>query len=149
MRKMLIISPERFERGLNSLIVRFSKDVKKIYYALIIQVLFFLVVISLTTFTSINQEQILWVVSIFGIAGIGVVADLNHLKKALQDGVNDLKSLNKIKNILGAIPEMLDLSATPNNDRQKYAVLLRTTLKKSLLTNNPAALMQEVAAILT
>jgi len=145
----MAISEERFDRGLNLIIDRFTNDIKKIYLAIFFQVVFFIIVVSLTTFTSINQEQILWVVSIFGIAGIGVVADLNHLKKALQDGVNDLKSLNKIKNILGAIPEMLDLSATPNNDRQKYAVLLRTTLKKSLLTNNPAALMQEVAAILT
>ncbi|KKL62224.1 hypothetical protein LCGC14_2187370 [marine sediment metagenome] len=144
----MLISPASFDRSLNSLIGRFSKDVKKIYYALIFQVLFFIVVISLTTFTSINQEQILWVVSIFGIAGIGDVADFQHLRKALQDGINDLKSLNKIRNILGAIPDMLDLSVTPNDDRQKFAVLLRTTLRKALLTSDTAALVQEVTAIL-
>ncbi|MFX0029548.1 MAG: hypothetical protein ACFE8B_10080 [Candidatus Hermodarchaeota archaeon] len=144
----MVITQERFEKGLNSLIGRFSRDIKKIYYALIFQVLFFLVVISLTTFTSINQEQILWVASIIGIAGIGITADFDHLKKALEDGFNDLKSLKRIRKILGAIPEMLVLSETPDEDRKKFAVLLRKTLKKALLTSDPASLMQEVTDVL-
>jgi len=144
----MTITQVNFDKGLNSLIGRFSKDVKKIYYAMIFQVLFFLGVISLTTFTSINQEQILWVVSIIGIAGIGVAADFEHLKKTLKDGLNDLKGLNRIKEVLGAIPVMLNLSNTPNDDRQKIAVMLRTTLKKALLTSDTATLVKEVTTIL-
>lgn len=146
MRKMPI-NQERFDKGLNSLIGKFSKDIKKIYYALIFQVLFFLAVISLTILTSINQEQILWVVRIVGIAGIGVVADFEHLIKALKDVFNDLKSLKRIRDILVSIPNILRLSNTPDADRQKYAVLLRTTLKKALLTGDPESSMQEIRNI--
>ena len=142
---------ERFNKSLNSIIDRFTKNIKRIYYALIFQVLFFLVVISLTTFTSINQEQILWVASIIGIAGIGVVADLAHLKKTLKDGFNDLKILRKFKDTLVSIPEILDTYQDDDEraeEMRKYATFLRTILKKVILTGNPESLMPEVTNIL-
>lgn len=143
------ITQASFDNGLQSLIGRFTKDIRKIYYAMIFQTVFFLIVIGLTTFTSINQEQILWIASIIGIAGIGVVADFEHLKKTVKDAFNDLKILRKVRDILEAIPDMLSLSATPNKDRQNMAVVLRTTLKQTLLGGDPDKLMQQVKSILT
>jgi len=143
------IDKTRFDKGLNSLIGRFTKDIKKIYYAMIFQIVFFVIIITLTTFTSINQEQILLIASIAGIAGVGVAADYEHLKKALKDAFNDLKTLRKIRNVLIAIPDMLNLSQTPDKDRDKFAELLRTTLRKALMGGDPTSLMQEVNNVLS
>jgi len=144
----MAISEERFDRGLNLIIDRFTNDIKKIYLAIFFQVVFFIIVVSLTTFTSINQEQILWIVSIIGIAGVGVAADFNHLKDTLRDAFNDLKTLRSIKDILNSIEGILNLSASPADERIKYATFLRTTLKKALLGGNPQILKDEVANIL-
>ena len=143
---------ERFYKGLNSIIVRFTKDINKIYRAIIFQVSFFSTVILLTTFTSINQEQILWIVSIIGIAGVGVVADFDHLKETLRDAFKDLKTLRNIKDILKSIPEILDLiedDSERTKERRKYATFLITTLRKALLGGKPEHLKLEVVKILT
>ncbi|MBA7555425.1 hypothetical protein ES705_48087 [subsurface metagenome] len=145
----MAISEERFNKGLNLIINRFTNDIKKIYRAIIFQVAFFIIVVSLTTFTSINQEQILWIVSVIAIAGVGVAADFSQLKDTLRDAFNDLKTLRSVKDILVSIPGIIMLSDEPAIERGKYATFLRTTLKKALLGGNPETLKEEVANILT
>ncbi len=147
---MPISEEERFNNGLNSIINRFTKDINKIYRAIIFQVIFFIAVILLTTFTSINQEQIIWIVSIIGIAGVGVTADFNHLKETLRDAFKDLKTLRNIKDILVSIPGILDLYEDNEitKERRKYAKFLRTTLRKALAGGDPDTLKTEVAYIL-
>lgn len=141
---------DRFNKTLNSIIGRFTKDIKKIYRAIIIQVLFFIAVISLTTFTSINQEQILWIVSIIGIAGVGVAADFNHLKETLKDGFNDLKMLRNVKDTLVSIPEILNTYEDPDRaiEMRKYATFIRTILREAILTGDPEKLMPAVTNVL-
>ena len=144
----MAISEESFNKGLNLIINRFTNDIKKIYRSIIFQVVFFIIVVSLTTFTSINQEEILWIVSIIGIAGVGVAADFNHLKDTLRDAFNDLNTLRSVKDVLVSIPGILNLSASPADERVKYATFLKTTLKKALLGGNSETLKEEVANIL-
>jgi len=143
------ISIANFNSALNSIIDRFVRDIKKIYRAIIFQIVFFTVVIFLTTFTSFNQDHILWIISIIGIAGIGVTADFEHLRATLKDAFNDLKTLKDVKETLVAIPDMIKLSPTPNDERVKYATFLRTTLRKVLLGADPNTLMQEVTNVLS
>jgi len=44
---------------------------------------------------------------------------------------------------------MLNLSQTPDKDRDKFAELLRTTLRKALMGGDPTSLMQEVNNVLS
>lgn len=141
------IGKARFDNGLKFIIDRFKKDRNKIYFAMICQIIFFIIIFSLGTYTTVNVEELFNKLSILGIGGVGVIADWSHLKNSIKDAFTDLRTLNGITSRLEAIDTLITLSADQNLERTKFAKFLRETLIKSLRGGDLATLSNEINGI--